>query len=149
MSPFNEVIINRSFRSRAWSVKTRIPSEHTFSVVVRSAASGSRMVEIWSGIVTSIRFSSLPDRKGICELTFPTGLCRPAPGGAEPNNCRNQAEQLRWSLSHSHTSSQAWVLACVSCTSASRRGLCFWRAGPACALNSPINISGGGINSIG
>ena len=75
---------HRSFSSRAWPVKTLIPSEHTFSVVVRSARSGSSMVEIWSGIATSIRFSSLPDRKGISEITFPMGVCRPRPDGVEP-----------------------------------------------------------------
>jgi len=96
MLSFNKVIINRSFSSRAWPVKILIPSEHTFSVVVCSATSGSNIVEICSGIDTSIRFSSLPEPKGIVDITFPTGLRRLAPGGgAEPNVCRNVSEQLR------------------------------------------------------
>jgi hypothetical protein len=70
MLSFSEVIINRSFSSRAWPVKILIPNEHTFSDVVRSADSGSSNVETWSGIATSIRFSSLPDPKGIGTITF-------------------------------------------------------------------------------
>jgi hypothetical protein len=95
MLSLNEVIINRSFSSRAWPVKILIPSEHTFSVVVCSAASGSNIVETCSGIDTSIRFSSLPEPKGIVEITFSPGFRRLAPGGgAEPNVRRNLSEQL-------------------------------------------------------
>jgi len=82
--------------------------------MVRSAVFGSSIVEIWSGIATSIRFSSLPDRKDIGEITFPTGFFRLAPGGEEPSNCRIHQKLLRRSFANSHTFSQAWELACIS-----------------------------------
>jgi len=70
----SELIISRSFSSLALWVRTRIPREQTFSVVVRSAAAGSKMLEICNGTVSRTRFSSLPNLAGIRETTFPTGL---------------------------------------------------------------------------
>jgi len=62
----------------------RIPSEQTFSVVVRSVAAGSKTLEICTGTASRIRFSSRPDRTGICELTFQVGFRYLAPGWAVP-----------------------------------------------------------------
>ena len=45
----SELIMSRPFSSLARWVRTRIPSEQTFSVVVRSAAVGSKMLEICNG----------------------------------------------------------------------------------------------------
>jgi hypothetical protein len=45
----SELIISRSFKSLARCVTMRIPSEHTFSVVVRSVATGATMLEISTG----------------------------------------------------------------------------------------------------
>ncbi len=63
----------------------RIPSEQKFSIVVRSVAAGFRRLDISTGATSRIRFSSRPDRTGICEMAFQswvqiacTGL-----GGAE------------------------------------------------------------------
>jgi hypothetical protein len=53
-------------------------------VVVRSLAAGSRRLEICTGIASRIRFSSRPDRTGICEMTFPVGFRQFAPGWAVP-----------------------------------------------------------------
>ena len=91
----SELIMIRSFSSLALWVRTRIPSEQTFSVVVRSDAAGSKMLEICNGTANRTRFSSLPDPAGICEITFPTGLCWLAPGWAEPKSCKSQPELKR------------------------------------------------------
>ena len=87
----SELIMIRSFSSLALWVRTRIPSEQTFSVVVRSGTAGSKMLEICNGTATRTRFSSLPDPAGICEITFPTGLCWLAPGWAEPKKLQEPA----------------------------------------------------------
>ncbi|HKV60728.1 MAG TPA: hypothetical protein VJO16_02355 [Candidatus Acidoferrum sp.] len=42
----SELTMSRSFNSLARWVSTRTPSEQTFSLVVRSAATGSKMLEI-------------------------------------------------------------------------------------------------------
>ena len=86
----SELIISRSFSSLARWVRTRIPSEQTFSVVVRSAVAGSKTLEICNGTASGIRFSSLPDRAGISEVTFQSGLCWLAPSWAVPKSCRSQ-----------------------------------------------------------
>jgi hypothetical protein len=70
----SELITSRSFKSLARWVKMRIPSEQTFSVVVRSVAAGSRRLEICTGTASRIRFSSRPDRVGISEMTFQVGF---------------------------------------------------------------------------
>jgi hypothetical protein len=69
-----ELIISRSFKSLARCVTMRIPSEHMFSVVVRSVAAGSTTLEISTGTASRIRFSSRPDRISICEMTFLAGF---------------------------------------------------------------------------
>ena len=53
--------MSRSFISFARWVKTRNPSEQTFSVVVRSDAAGSRGLDISTAIASRIRFASRPD----------------------------------------------------------------------------------------
>jgi hypothetical protein len=90
-----ELIISCSFKSLARCVKMRIPSEQTFSVVVRSVAAGPKTLEICNGTASRIRFSSRPDRVGICEMTFQIGFRQLAPGWAVPKSCRNQQEFQR------------------------------------------------------
>jgi len=67
----SELTINRSLSCLARSETTRIPSEHTFCEVVRSEVAGSKTLEICKGTASGMRFSSLPDRAGIFEMTFP------------------------------------------------------------------------------
>jgi hypothetical protein len=81
-SPTRDRIIRRSFSSLGRCVRTRTPSEHTFSVKVRSVADGSWGVEISTGTTIRVRFSSLPDRTGMCEMTFQTSLGFVVPGWA-------------------------------------------------------------------
>jgi hypothetical protein len=76
----SELTISRSFRSLARPVTTRIPSEQTFWLVVRSEVAGSKTLEICNGTASGIRFSSLPDRAGIFKMTFPTVFSLIAPG---------------------------------------------------------------------
>jgi hypothetical protein len=64
-SPARELTIPRSFNSLACWLKIRSPSEHTFSVVVRSVAQGSLGLETSTGTASRIRFSSLPDPTGM------------------------------------------------------------------------------------
>jgi len=45
----SELIMSRSFSALARWVRTRIPSELTFSVVACSAAAGSKTLEICNG----------------------------------------------------------------------------------------------------
>ncbi len=63
----------------------RIPSEQTFSVAVRSVAVGSWGLEISTGTVSRVRFSSRPDRVGISEMAFQVGFSLDSTGldGAE------------------------------------------------------------------
>ena len=70
----SELIISCSFKCLARCVKMRIPSEQTFSVVVRSVAAGAKRLEISTWTDSRMRFSSRPDRAGICEMTFQAGF---------------------------------------------------------------------------
>lgn len=90
-----ELIMSRSFSSLARWVTTRIPSEQTFSVVVRSAVAGSKTLDICNGTASRIRFSSLPDRTGISKTTFQTGPSWFAPGWTKQTICWSQQEFQR------------------------------------------------------
>jgi hypothetical protein len=85
-------MISRSFESLARCVRIRIPTEHTFSVVVRSTSSALRELDISTGTASRIRFSSRPDRAGICELTFKIWFRWLASGSVAPKSRRNQPE---------------------------------------------------------
>lgn len=80
----SELIISCSFKSLARCVEMRIPSEQTFSVVVRSIAAAPKRLEISTGTASRMRFSSRPDRAGICEMTFQMGFRQLAPGWVVP-----------------------------------------------------------------
>jgi hypothetical protein len=69
-----------SFEFLARFVRTRIPSEQTFSVVVRSAAVGFCGLVISTGIASRTRFSSRPDFAAISATTFHAGFSWLAPG---------------------------------------------------------------------
>jgi hypothetical protein len=69
-----ELIINRSSEALNLWLRIRIPSEQTFSVVVRSVAAGSWRLETCTGTANRIRLSIRPDRAGICEMTFQAGI---------------------------------------------------------------------------
>jgi hypothetical protein len=98
----SEFIISRSFSALARWVNTRIPTEQTFSVVVRSAVAGSKTLEICNWSTSRIRFSSLPDRADICEMTFENRLSQLAPGCAAPKRCTSLQEFQQRPISKAH-----------------------------------------------
>jgi len=112
--------MSRWFISLARWVTTRIPSEQTFSVIVRSTVAGSNTLDICNGIASRIRFSSLPDRTGIGEVTFQTGHSWLASGWTTQTICRSQQEFKRRWFSKAHIAYRDQALGSVSRTDVDR-----------------------------